>query len=138
MRACSRCVNGIRSRALPCPEICSSADRACVRIPFLQVLLDHGGIFLDHDAYALTPLDDLRRCGSVVAGFEQEPAMRKLNPGALLAKRNASFLRLWRASWRDYKPAWDYNCCQVAFRLHEAHSQALHSHLRAVGRLELA
>ena len=57
--------------------------------------------------------------------------MRKLNPGALMAERNASFLRLWRASWHDYKPEWDYNCCQVAYRLHEAHHQEHRSHLRA-------
>jgi hypothetical protein len=32
-----------------------------------DVLLDHGGIFLDHDSYALTPLDDLRRCCATTA-----------------------------------------------------------------------
>ena len=59
-----------------------------------DLLLQHGGIFLDHDSYALTPLDDIRECcagdadgagadaagarascsppAAVIAGFEQE------------------------------------------------------------------
>ena len=36
-----------------------------------DLLLEHGGIFLDHDSYALTPLDNVRRC---CAPTEPEPA----------------------------------------------------------------
>ena len=103
-----------------------------------DVLLDHGGIFLDHDSYALTPLDDVRRCSvngqpaAAVAGFEQEETIRKLNPGTLMAEPHAAFLRLWRASWFNYSAGhWDYNCCQVSYRLHESLGAELRSHLRA-------
>jgi hypothetical protein len=103
-----------------------------------DLLLEHGGIFLDHDSYVLRPLDGLRRCcaqrgvaderrgceapAAVVAGFEQEPnGVRKLNPGLLMSERGATFLQLMRASWHNYSSgSWDYNCCQVAFRIHEA------------------
>lgn len=86
-----------------------------------DVLLEHGGIFLDHDAYALRPLDKLRSCcappttpvhaqaaggcdlpAAVVSGIEllgTRPSDRRLNPGALLAERGAMFLQAWRASW---------------------------------------
>ena len=90
-----------------------------------DLLLENGGIFLDHDSYALKPIESLRSCcpppleppgrqaragcdggatATVVAGFEQEAGasphgMRKLNPGVLMAERGADFLKLWRASW---------------------------------------
>lgn len=122
-----------------------------------DVLLEHGGIFLDHDSYALRPLDSVRTCcasappptdlpgtadaapagscarpAAVIAGFEQEVDQRKLNPGTLMAEPNAEFLRLWRASWFNYSARdWDYNCCQVSYRLHEALGARLRSHLRA-------
>lgn len=98
----------------------------------LDLLIRHGGIFLDHDAYVLRSLDELRRCcppttplgdnansqtcraAPVVAGFEQfDHTMRKLNPGVLLAERDSPFLKMLRSSWRNYSTAWDYNCCEV-------------------------
>lgn len=128
-----------------------------------DVLLEHGGIFLDHDSYALKPLDDVRRCcgraggegevprkagdasssawrgsgsctkpAAVIAGFEQEESGRKLNPGTLMTEANAEFLQLWRASWFNYSARdWDYNCCQVSYRLHKEVGESLRSHLRA-------
>jgi hypothetical protein len=97
-----------------------------------DLLLEKGGIFLDHDSYVLRPLDRARRCcaepgaehnaehggscrsAAVVAGFEQEEGGRKLNPGTLMAEPRSAFLRLWRASWANYSARdWDYNCCQV-------------------------
>ena len=121
----------------------------------LDLLLRHGGIFLDHDAYVLRSLDPLRHCcppqeasgnagrgahthmggvcqlAPVVAGFEQAtPSLRKLNPGVLLAEQHSPFLSLCRASWRNYSTLWDYNCCEAAYQLHMAHPE-LRSHLRA-------
>lgn len=80
-----------------------------------DLLLEHGGIFLDHDSYALTPLDDIRKCScaqdshdrkprpaaSVIAGFEQDgeyatgsvPCPSNPNAHAL-----ASFCRSWGAT----------------------------------------
>jgi hypothetical protein len=134
----------------------------------LELLIQHGGIFLDHDAYVLRSLEPLRRCcptssyessrsssgtpsrttqgsanqkeaipakgchaATVVAGFEQATeSLRKLNPGVLLAEKGSRFLTLARASWRNYSTAWDFNCCEAAYRLHAAHPE-LGSHLRA-------
>jgi len=106
-----------------------------------DVLLENGGIFLDHDSYALQPLDDVRQCcaddrcsepAALIAGFEQEERIRKLNPGTLMAEVNAEFLQVWRASWFNYSAQdWDYNCCQVSFRLHEALGTQLRSRLHA-------
>lgn len=110
----------------------------------LELLLRHGGMFLDHDAYVVRSLDGLRRCcppasfggtacraAPVVAGFEQATAsLRKLNPGVLLAERRSPFLQMCRASWRNYSTMWDYNCCEAAYRLHEAHPE-MGVHLRS-------
>mmetsp|Transcript_36929 Transcript_36929/g.61205 ORF Transcript_36929/g.61205 Transcript_36929/m.61205 type:complete len:276 (-) Transcript_36929:122-949(-) len=88
----------------------------------LELLIKHGGIFLDHDVYALHPLDELRRCPAapVVAGLE-EGLPRKLNPGVLLAMRQAHFLHIARASWQNYSTTWDYNCCEATYVLAEQH-----------------
>lgn len=97
----------------------------------LELLIRHGGIFLDHDAYVLRPLDELRRCcpppdstyaahnrscaaAPVVAGFEQATSsLRKMNPGVLLAERGSPFLQMIRQAWKNYSTLWDYNCCEV-------------------------
>ena len=63
----------------------------------------HGGVYADLDAYALAPLDSWRRCDApMVLGLDA--AMGKLNNGVMLAAKNASFLRLWRESYREYRP----------------------------------
>ena len=63
----------------------------------------HGGVYADLDAYALAPLDSWRRCDApVVLGLDA--AMGKLNNGVMLAAKNASFLRMWRESYREYRP----------------------------------
>ena len=94
----------------------------------LELLIEHGGIYLDHDAYVLRSLGPLRRCATgktqtVIAGFEQageERSQRKLNNGVLIAARNATFLHHYWASWSDYRPeVWDYNGCIRAFELYE-------------------
>ena len=92
----------------------------------LKLLLEHGGIFVDHDAFVVRTLDDLRQCAAapVMAGFEQVSARatdRKLNPGVLLAAPNATMLRLLLASWgRNYSTAWDWNCCSRSYAIHLA------------------
>jgi len=109
----------------------------------LDLLIAFGGIFLDHDAFVIRPLDQLRSCcppggrggacsaAPVVAGFEQATAtLRKMNPGVLLAERGSPFLRHCRAGWRNYSTAWDYNCCEAAYAVHRDHPE-YRSHLRA-------
>ena len=93
----------------------------------LQLLLKHGGVFVDHDAFVIRSLDDLLRCpeAPVMAGFEQVSASatdRKLNPGVMLAAPNATMLRLLLASWgRNYSTEWDWNCCSRSYAVHAAH-----------------
>ena len=49
-----------------------------------------------------------------------------------MSTAQSEFLQLWRASWANYSSRdWDYNCCQVAYRLHEALTERLHTHIRA-------
>lgn len=86
----------------------------------LDLLEKYGGVYIDHDSFVLRPLDDLRKCGApVIGGREQFSADEiKFNNGVLLAVPNATFLRLWRASYRDYRPdEWDYNSCRVPAQL---------------------
>jgi hypothetical protein len=91
----------------------------------LELLHESGGIYVDHDAFVLRPLDNLRRvCGEgVIGGLERfSSAVHKLNNGVLLAARNASFLRLWLESYADYRPdQWDYNSCVRPFELWRLH-----------------
>ena len=78
----------------------------------------HGGVYADLDAYALAPLNSWRRCDApVVLGLDA--AMGKLNNGVMLAAKNASFLRLWRESYREYRPATLYvrGCSPMCERL---------------------
>ena len=63
----------------------------------------HGGVYADLDAYALAPLDSWRRCDApMVLGLDT--GMGKLNNGVMLAAKSAAFLRLWRESYREYRP----------------------------------
>jgi len=121
---------------------CALAD-ACVRTPSratifgqrvayaqhrsdlmrLDLLEAHGGVYVDHDSFVLRPLDGLRACSAGVIGglehFSREEV--KFNNGVLLAAANASFLRVWRESYRDYRPnEWDWNSCRVPAALWRA------------------
>ena len=88
----------------------------------LDVLEEHGGIYVDHDAFVLRSLSQLRRCTGtgVRAGYEYFSRDRhKLNNGVLLARPGARFLALWREAYsKDFRPSeWDYNSCVVPFQL---------------------
>jgi len=90
----------------------------------LELLIEHGGIFIDHDAFVVRSLDALRLCpeAPVLAGFEQaSPTTRKLNPGVLFAVQNSTFLRMCVASWANYSTAWDHNCCEVSYQIYASH-----------------
>ena len=88
----------------------------------IDVLEEHGGIYVDHDAFVLRSLSQLRRCTGtgVRAGYEYFSRDRhKLNNGVLLARPGARFLSLWREAYsKDFRPSeWDYNSCVVPFQL---------------------
>ena len=110
---------------------CGNAQLDVLR---LDTLLEQGGVLLDLDVFALRPLDAWRRCAPapVVIGAHHHaaaatggaaggataaasataaaapPPRLKLNPGVVLAAPQASFVRRWRESYRDYSPSRDF------------------------------
>lgn len=90
----------------------------------IHLLEKHGGIYLDHDAYALGSFDALRRCDAdVIGGYEAFVGVEKMNNGILLARAGARFFKLWRDAYQtEFTLAeWDYSSCVVPFRLAQAH-----------------
>lgn len=87
----------------------------------LRVLQEHGGMYLDHDAFVLAPLRTLQICrhASVIAGIERlSPSTTKLNNGVLVAEKGAPFLKLWWQSYADYRSEeWDWNSCVQPYNL---------------------
>lgn len=81
----------------------------------IDILIEHGGIYLDYDVIVLNTLDPLRKYDTVF-GKEKPP---KVIAGIILASKNALFLRLLKESYRDnYRPLdWDYNCARVAYQI---------------------
>ena len=109
------CSAGVLTRPWCLLELLEASQRG---IPIVPLLID------GHDEW---DPEAMRRLAADLPG-----ELPKLNPGALMATAHADFLRLWRASWFNYSASdWDYNCCQVSFRLHAALGQQLRSHLRA-------
>ena len=68
--------------------------------------LKHGGIFLDQDTFIVKNLDPLRE-HEVTLGWPED---EYIGIQCILAKPNATFIRLWLESYRDYRPSiWYYN-----------------------------
>ena len=91
-----------------------------------EVLARAGGLYVDFDAFVLKSLDAIR-CASqaqAVAGLEHFSAtITKVNNGVLLAAPNSTFLRLWKESYRDWRPSepYDYRCCVASWDLYLRH-----------------
>ncbi|XP_064618985.1 uncharacterized protein LOC135482664 [Lineus longissimus] len=81
--------DSIFGRAVHVPEHKSDITR-------LQVLLETGGIYLDLDVLVLRPFDALLSYETTM-GLENDYGLCN---GIIIAKRNATFLRLW---WEEYK-----------------------------------
>ena len=107
----------------------------------LDLLEEHGGLYLDHDSFVLRRLDGVRctNARAVLAGLESfGPRSRKLNNGVLLAAPNASFLAAWRRDYADYRPAtWDYNSCERSYALAQAQPETVEMQ-RRLGPLPIA
>lgn len=76
----------------------------------LKLVLQFGGLFLDQDTLLIKNINDLRG-HEVSLGW---PEGQFIGTQFLLAKPNATFIRLWLESYRDYRPIlWYYNAGQV-------------------------
>jgi hypothetical protein len=102
----------------------TSAPNKAHRSDFMrmQVLLEQGGIYLDTDALALQPLNELQvhdftlAFDNIVNPDAQAP--RRMNNGVLLSAPNAAFLQLWMREYASFNPAsFDYDSSVVPFRL---------------------
>ncbi|KAL1124086.1 hypothetical protein AAG570_001856 [Ranatra chinensis] len=72
----------------------------------IQVLMEHGGIYLDTDVLILKPLDIFLNF-EMVLGW---PVKDNIGTQILMGHKDARFLRLWLNGYRTYKPRqWYYN-----------------------------
>lgn len=75
----------------------------------INVLMKHGGIYLDTDSIVLKNLDHFLRFEMVLGWPENEDMGSQI----LMAHKNARFLRAWLNGYRIYKPSiWYYNAGQ--------------------------
>ena len=90
----------------------------------LEILLEHGGIYLDTDVLVIQPLDALRRY-DLSMGKEKTP---KLISGIIVARKNALFLKIWQRSYRNnyWQYKWDYNSGIVAYKLYKERQDLVH------------
>ncbi|BES90441.1 Glycosyltransferase sugar-Hypothetical protein region containing DXD motif [Nesidiocoris tenuis] len=75
----------------------------------LQVLMAHGGIYLDMDSYVVRSLDDFRRY-EMTLGWE-DVSGGGISNQVILAHKNARFLKEWMYSYKDdyQSREWFYN-----------------------------
>ena len=90
----------------------------------LEVLMEHGGIYIDFDVLILRHLNPLLHY-DVTLGQEKLP---KFIAGIIIARRKAHFLTLWYESYKNnyIKESWDYNCAKVPYFLHLVYPRLLH------------
>ena len=105
--------------------------------PFMDVMALSAPVFDDQDAVGVYRSSEwgerlfCKTCGSALA-WRFADDHDKIAISAFKGKLCRSH-RLWRASWFNYSARdWDYNCCQVSYRLHEA-LPALRSHRASPG-----
>ena len=101
----------------------------------MQVLLEHGGIYLDLDTICQRPFEPLLD-GRVVMGREErsapngERSVVGLCNATIIAPPNAEFLRLWYDAYREFKggtvgDAWNKFSVQVPMALAREHPSLL-------------
>jgi glycosyltransferase involved in cell wall biosynthesis/SAM-dependent methyltransferase len=102
----------------------------------LQILLEHGGIYLDLDTICQRSFEPLLD-GRVVMGREEQLAadgttkVVGLCNATIIAPPNAEFLRLWYETYREFKggkagDAWNKFSVQIPMALASAHPSLLH------------
>lgn len=100
-----------------------------------DVLLRHGGIYLDWDAYWLKPVDDLLSLGyETIATLDHYKDMDPrqgfpdtINMGVLLARPNSRFINEWQDSFRQYtgKHA-TFHAVEMVYKVYEEHPDLLY------------
>ncbi|PRD31700.1 UNVERIFIED_CONTAM: hypothetical protein NCL1_22825 [Trichonephila clavipes] len=76
----------------------------------LEILMKHGGIFLDTDTYVIKSLNYFRKF-EMTLGW---PPSQNLGTQLLIAHKNARFLKLWYNSYRYYRrERWYYNAGEL-------------------------
>ncbi|XP_070545537.1 uncharacterized protein [Ptychodera flava] len=65
----------------------------------LQILAKFGGVYLDPDVIVVTPLESLRKYEYVISLNGDN----SVDSGLIIANNNSEFLRLFYASYKDYK-----------------------------------
>ncbi len=91
----------------------------------LQILLEHGGVYLDMDTICQKPFAPLLD-GAVVMGLEQisnGPTVG-LGGATIIAPPGAEFLRLWLESYDDFT-VWNRFSVQLPMQLAEQHPELL-------------
>ena len=89
----------------------------------LDILLKHGGIYMDTDMVALKSWDPLLFYDTTL-GAESNSAIAN---GVIITKRSAPFLRLWRDSYHKFRDdLWAFNSVIMGFRLAKRYSELVH------------
>jgi len=78
----------------------------------LEILLQHGGIYMDTDIIALRSFDPLLGFECVMGDEEMDGWGTGLNSAVTLSAPNASFVRMMYESYRDFTD-WCWNCHAV-------------------------
>ena len=100
----------------------------------LQLLITHGGIYLDLDVVVVRPFAPLLRAGhDFVMGKEGDVdagGFHGLCNAVMLARPNASFALRWLERYRDFGSghgdAWSYHSVQLPALLAESHPTEVH------------
>lgn len=90
----------------------------------IEILLEHGGIYLDYDVIVVNSLDPVRKYDATM-GKEKPP---KFIAGIIVARKGSTFLRLLHESYRNNYRAfdWDYNCARIAYEIYVQRPDLLH------------
>ena len=89
----------------------------------LNILLKHGGIYLDTDIIALKSWDSLLYYNTTL-GIQTKT---DLGNAVIIAIRNSKFLQLWKDSYREFNDnKWMHNSCVVPLRLAKKYPHLIH------------
>ncbi len=105
------------------------------RSDFLRfiVLKEHGGIYLDTDAFPTHSFDSLREheftmaFDNVVNSNKKAINALRLNNGVMLSAPNSQFLQLWEKAYYNFDPSsFDYHSSVVPFHLATEYPDLIH------------
>ncbi|OWF41655.1 uncharacterized protein LOC110462107 [Mizuhopecten yessoensis] len=98
----------------------------------LNVLEDQGGIFLENDVIVLKPFTPLRKYAFTM-GLEYHSNPGRLNNGIIVAKKNATFLNIWRETYRNFtEREWDEHSSIIPYHLQYQFPHLIHVEERSL------